>query len=131
MVASPKSPLSTVREVCLEYLDRSAEPVNTFARRLILKFIAAKGEIKVQDLKQDDLRDWIEGRWKANWAKRLIANHIKRAFRWAQYQGLIGFHPWSWSCLDRPPGYFTAVIEDPTPERAAEIERELCELLSD
>ena len=95
----PRRRLNTAREVCQEYLDRVIAGKSGVgwmnARAEIVKFIAAKGDVLVEDLLCDDLEQFIEDRptLKSNSTKKRVAQSIKRAFSWAANKNLIGSHP--------------------------------------
>jgi integrase len=58
-------------------------------------FIAAKGDISMDDLIADDLEKFIEDHpaWKSGWTRLGAARTIKRPFSWAWNKGLIDRHP--------------------------------------
>jgi hypothetical protein len=95
----PRRRLTTVREVCQEYIDRVLSTKTGLGwdtvRIRIAQFIVAKGDIGLDDLICDDLEKWIEERpdVESDWTKRGLAQTIKRPFSWAWNKGLIGCHP--------------------------------------
>src|SRR5947207_1937430 len=86
---------TAVGQVCQEYLDRNQDTQKGRAwpahRAEIAQFIAAKGDISVDDLIGDDLEKWIEDHkpWKSDWTRLRVARSIKRPFSWAWKKGLI------------------------------------------
>jgi integrase len=99
---SPRQPrrrLTTVREVCQEYLDRALAgkigPGWTTIRVEVTGFMNAKGDIAIDDLICDDLEKYMEDnpRWRSGYTKKRVAGAIKRAFSFAWNKGLVGAHP--------------------------------------
>jgi integrase len=102
--AAPRPPrrrLATVAEVCKEYLNRAVGAKTgggwKSVRAEIGKFVAAKGDIAIEDLLTDDLEQFIEDRplLKSGWTKKRVAQIIKRAFSFCQKKGLIDRHPFA------------------------------------
>src|ERR1051325_1919125 len=97
----PRRPrLNTVREVCLDYLNRDAAVSieNEFSRerrRIILMFIAACGDITMDDLIADDLEKFVENNqgWRSSHTRLNGARIVKRALNWAWNKGLIDNNP--------------------------------------
>ena len=81
--SSPRRRLTTVAEVCKEYLDRVQHMTRAMKDRRtnILAFSAAKGHIAIDDLIADDLEKWIEDHpsWKSAWTRRAHRNHPQAA----------------------------------------------------
>ena len=98
-MSTRRNRLNSVREVCEAYLDRGIAGKDGggwhSARVAVRQFMAAKGDITLDDLICDDLEQWIKSHsdWKSNWTKKRVAQSVKRAFSWAWNKGLIGSHP--------------------------------------
>jgi integrase len=92
----PRRRLTTVADVCREYLERAPAGKTWKTRRAeITQFIDARGDIGIEDLIADDLESFIEAHpaWKSNWTKKRVAQTIKCAFSFCWNKGLIGTHP--------------------------------------
>jgi integrase len=100
--------LTTVSEVCQEYLNRVVAGKigkGWDGHRLqINQFMSGHGHIDIDDLIPDDLEGWIESHetWKSDWTKLRVASTIKRPFAWAFRKGLIDRHPFG--DVNYPPG---------------------------
>jgi hypothetical protein len=101
MLLSGDTPLRTetiaVATICNLFLDFSqvhhGESSYESYKRFLQDFCNCYGKLTVSDLKPFHVTRWIDG--KANWngAKRHAIISVKRAFSWAEQQGLIAANP--------------------------------------